>query len=61
MNYPRLAEEWGASERAHKALAKLRGAETGEKALKRLTKAYRTYQLGALLSTLSGTVPGTVI
>jgi hypothetical protein len=61
MNYPRLAEEHGASEKAQQAISKLRGTEAGRKALKRLTKAYRTYQLGALTSTLAGTVPGVAI
>ena len=55
MNYPRLSEEWGASTKAHKALAKLRGLTDDKEAMKRLKAAYRTYQLGAAIPTLSGT------
>jgi hypothetical protein len=57
MNYPKLSEEWGASEKAIKALKKLRGVAASEKARKRLRKAYKTYQIAAAIPTIMGTLP----
>lgn len=57
---PKLSEESGSSDIAHKALKKLRGEAEAADARKRLTKAYRTYQIGAALPVLTGTIPMTI-
>jgi len=57
MNYPQLAEEWGASKKSIEALRKIRGDEAAEKARKRLRKAYNTYQIAAAIPTIMGTLP----
>lgn len=57
MNYPRLSEEHGASEKAIAALTKLKGVELSDKLKDRLAKAYKTYQVGAAIPTVAGTLP----
>ena len=58
MNLPRLNEEWGATSKALKAIEQLRTKKELEDAKKRLTRAYRTYQIGALMPAVGGTIGG---